>query len=110
MTSHINHVYALLFVAFGLVVAIVLVALEKAGKLGNKKENAHGVPAQMDFEGVQLFDVKDKKQSDMAKKKRVSFDDKVRHVGDRVNLECDVMAKYAEKLLAGQLDDRRQER
>ena len=26
-----------------------------------------------------------------------------RHVGDPVNLECDVMAKYAEKLLAGHL-------
>ncbi len=32
-----------------------------------------------------------------------------RHVGDPVNLECDVMAKYAEKLLAGQLHDGRQE-
>ena len=32
-----------------------------------------------------------------------------RHVGDPVNLECDVMAKYAERLLAGQLDADRQE-
>ena len=32
-----------------------------------------------------------------------------RRVGDMVNLECDVMAKYAEKLLAGQLDDPGQE-
>lgn len=32
-----------------------------------------------------------------------------RHVGDPVNLECDVMAKYAEKLLAWQLDAEQQE-
>ena len=33
-----------------------------------------------------------------------------RHIGDPVNLECDVMAKYAERLLAGQLNTDRQEK